>query len=203
MKRKPNIKFFIENCSEKQPTFFNVNIERVINKREIPEAFAIFKIFAKRAEAELKRLKYEKLLVDKEAKLNRLVNGTMDALLEFDEALLITQANQAALKTFKSKSDLLIHNPVEKLLDKEGFKKLVQCVNHLQKQTEHFCSTFIQGHIGFIKTDKESFPAETTLSKYRYNDQNYYAMFIRNVEDSVKDQQELKKLKMDVFLFIL
>jgi len=164
---------------------------------EIPEAFAIFKIFAARAESELKRLKYERLLVDNEAKLNRLVNGTMDGLVEFNEDLLITQGNQAALRTFKTKSDKFINKSVRDLLDPEGFRKLVQCVHHLEKQTEHFCSTFIQGHIGFIKSNSETFPAETTLSKYRFNNQDYYALFIRNVEDSVKDQQELKKLNVE------
>ncbi|MEB2778639.1 sigma 54-interacting transcriptional regulator [Algoriphagus sp. D3-2-R+10] len=167
---------------------------------EIPEAFAIFKIFAARAESELKRLKYEQLLVDNEAKLNRLVNGTMDGLVEFDQEMLITQANQSALKTFKTKIDSFIKKPVKDLLDPEGFKKLAQCVLHLEKQTGHLCSTFIQGHIGFIKSNKETFPAETTLSRYRFKDQDYYALFIRNVEDSVKDRQELKKLTLETTL---
>ncbi len=165
--------------------------------KEIPEAFAIFKIFAARAGAELKRLKYEKQLVESEAKLNRLVNGTMDGLLEFNEEMLITQANQSALRTFKTQADFFIEKLVKDLLDEDSFGKLLQCVAHLQNQSDHFCSSFIQGHIRFIKSNNETFAAEATLSKYNHNEQKYYALFIRNVEDQVKDRQELSKLNVE------
>ncbi len=164
---------------------------------EIPEAFAIFKIFAVRAEAEMKRIKYERLLVDNEAKLNRLVNGTMDGMVEFNKDLFITQVNQAALKIFNSTSGEIINKSVKELLDHEGFSKLAQSLLHLQKQKDHFCSTFIQGQVGFIKSNKNSFPAETTLSKYAFDSKEYYALFIRNVEDRVKDQQALKMLSVE------
>jgi transcriptional regulator with GAF, ATPase, and Fis domain len=117
--------------------------------------------------------------------------------VEFNEHILITQVNQSALKTFNTTSNAIINKPVKELLDEEGFNKLTQCINHLQKQTDHFCSTFIQGQICFIKAKKETFPAETTLSKYRFNGQDYYALFIRNVDDRVKDRQVIRKLSVE------
>ena len=70
---------------------------------ELPEAFAIFKIFASRAAAEMRRMRYEKMLIENEAKLNRLVNGAQEALVEINDEFLITQANKAAEITFAVK----------------------------------------------------------------------------------------------------
>ena len=68
----------------------------------------IFNVFAIRAEAELKRLKYEHLLQDSEAKLNRLLNGAMDAIVELNDELVITQINQSVQKMFGARKDALI-----------------------------------------------------------------------------------------------
>ncbi len=167
---------------------------------EIPEAFAIFKIFASRAEAELKRLNYERLLVDNEAKLNRLVNGTMDGLIEFNEELLITQTNHSILKMLEVQTGSLIGKSIHELVDSTALKVLIQSINYLQKQQESSSSSLIQGVIGFIKSNDESFPAEATLSKYQFKNQDYYALFIRNVEDREKDQLQLKQLKVETTL---
>lgn len=164
---------------------------------ELPEAFAIFRIFAARAEAELKRLKYEQLLVENEGKLQRLVNGTMDGLIEFDKDLKITQINQAVKKLFNGSKDTFTDRRINELLNANGYRKLTHSLKHLQNQSDHFCSTTIQDNIEFIKHSKEIFRAESTLSKYRYNNQDYYALFIRNVEDRINDQRELKKLALE------
>lgn len=167
---------------------------------EIPDTFAIFNVFAIRAEAEFKRLKYERLLQDNEAKLNRLLNGAMDGIIEFNDDLVITQINQSVQKMFSVKTDTLTGTNIEELLTPNGFKKLLHCMNHLQGQTDHFCSTFIQGNVGFIKSTHQTFPAETTLSKYRSGNKDFYALIIRNVEDRIKDKQELKRLNVETVM---
>ncbi|MGF1584127.1 MAG: hypothetical protein ACFCUM_02310 [Bacteroidales bacterium] len=91
---------------------------------EIPEAFAIFNIFAARAAAEMRRLRYEKMLIENEAKLNRLVNGTREALIEINERLIITQANHASLLSFRAKAQDFTGMSVSELFDAAGFSKV-------------------------------------------------------------------------------
>ena len=164
---------------------------------EIPEAFAIFKIFAARAEAEIRRFQSEKRLIENEAKLKRLVNGTMDSMIEMNEGLCITQSNDSALKAFEMKNDILIGKDLKEFLHPGSLKKVVQGIVHLDPNKKYINSTWVQGHLQFITKSNRSFPAEATLSSYYANQEKYYALFFRNVEDRVKAQEEFKMLNVE------
>ena len=103
---------------------------------EIPEIFLIFRLFASRAQAELRRVQYEKRLRESEARINRLLNGTMDAIIELDSALCITQANEAALNVFRIKPDVFLGKPVSQFLNEEAFQQIRQTLPLLKKEHE-------------------------------------------------------------------
>ncbi len=63
-----------------------------------PRAQALFQIFAARAGAELRRLRAEAQVREREQKLGRLVGSAMDAIIELDRHLAVTQMNPAAEK---------------------------------------------------------------------------------------------------------
>src|SRR5438552_12269596 len=65
-----------------------------------PRAHALFQIFAARAAAELRRLRAEAQVHEREEKLGRLVNSAMDAIIELDQHLKVTRMNPAAEKAF-------------------------------------------------------------------------------------------------------
>ncbi len=65
-----------------------------------PRAQALFQIFAARAGAELRRLRAEAQVLEREQKLGRLVGSAMDAIVELDRHLTITQMNPAAERVF-------------------------------------------------------------------------------------------------------
>src|SRR5688572_26331335 len=75
----------------------------VLDKRPMPpqpRTQTLFQIFAARAAAELRRLRAEAQVREREQKLARLVGGAMDAIVEFDQHLAVTQMNPAAEKAF-------------------------------------------------------------------------------------------------------
>jgi transcriptional regulator with GAF, ATPase, and Fis domain len=164
---------------------------------EIPEAFAIFNIFAARASAEMRRLRYEKMLIDNEAKLNRLVNGTREALIEINERLIITQANQAALLNFRVKEKDLTGTSISELFDAAGFRQITRQIAQNSNQKKLSSSSIYLGILTCIRTDNGSFPAETSISKYCVNNQEYHALFLKNIEDRFKTESELKKLNTE------
>lgn len=164
---------------------------------ELPEAYAIFKIFASRAAAEMRRIRYEKMLIENEAKLNRLVNGAQEALIEINEDFLITQANKAAEMTFDVKSRSFTGKHLKDFFDDESLQKIFQAVNRMENQPEFYTSTFIQNYLQCVTTDGLTFPAEVTLSKYRFNNRNYHALFLRNVSERVKAREEIKQLSAE------
>ncbi len=75
----------------------------VIDRRPIPEeprVLAIFQIFAARAAAELRRLRAEAAVREREETVGLLLGSAMDAIIELDEELQITRVNPAAEKVF-------------------------------------------------------------------------------------------------------
>jgi PAS domain S-box-containing protein len=167
--------------------------------KEIPEVFAIFKIFTARAAAEMRRLGFEKKLIENESKLKRLVNGTSEALIEINESFMITQANEAALKSFKSTDENFIGRNIKEFFDPESLQKVLHCMAQQGHEKNHY-STIIPGQLTCIRADKKTFPAESTISKYSFESQNYHAIFLRNVKDRLKDQEKLKLLNTETVM---
>lgn len=167
--------------------------------KEIPEVFAIFKIFAARAAAEMRRLRFEKKLIENEAKLKRLVNGAREALIEINESFRITQANEAALKSFKATDENFIGRNIKELFDTESFQKVMHSITQLRQQ-KNYHSAIVPGHLICICMDKKTFPAESTISKYTYEGINYHAFFLRSIKDRFKVQEELKLLSTETVM---
>ncbi len=168
--------------------------------KELPEAFAIFKIFAARAAAEMRRMRYEKMLIENEAKLNRLVNGMQEVLIEINDELIITQANKAAEINFAVKKPGFTGRHINEFFDEEGFPKILHSITRMEKQPDFFSSAFIQGQVNCLTNDGKTFPAEVTISKYDYNKRNYHALFLRNVSERVKAQEEIKQLNTEAII---
>ena len=165
--------------------------------QEVPEALAIFRIFASRASAELMRLRSEKLLAEKEAKLNRLFNGTCEAIVEFNEALEVTQVNQQALNAFKYDKGRFIGRPIAELFDPESLQKLLRSIAVLGRREPHPTATWIQGRLACARATRGTFPAEATLSRYEVDGAVYWALFLRNVEQLLQTQEKLKHLSVE------
>ncbi len=167
---------------------------------DLPEAFAIFRIFAARAASEMRRLNYEKKLIENEAKLNRLVNGTNELLIEYNEGFIVTQANKAAKINFNAREHDLTGKQVKDLFEAESFQNIIHSTSRMRKQPDFFSSTFFQKHLNCITLDGKTFPAEATVSKYYYNKQNFYALFLRNVSEKIKAREEIKQLSAEAIL---
>jgi len=166
---------------------------------EIPEIFLIFKLFASRAQAEMRRLQYENRLKQSESKINRLLNGTMDAIIEFNDGLIITQANESALKTFQKEPVEFIGKPITYYLSESSFQQLTQTIPFLTSKSEPN-AIWIHGYLDCIKNDKQTFPADATISSYEFEGEVFYALYIRDVNERIKKDEEIKRLTIETTL---
>jgi PAS domain S-box-containing protein len=162
---------------------------------EMPEAFAIFRIFASRAAAEMRRLRFEQKLIDSEAKLSRLVNGTTEALIEMNECFDITQANRSALLNFSLREQDLPGLSVRKLFDNESFRKISGVVSGQQQEEFQYLS--FQEPLTCMTAGGDTFSAETTVSAYSKGNNKYYALFIRNIEEQLKTSKQLRMISTE------
>lgn len=160
---------------------------------ELPEVFAIFKIFASRAGAELRREIIHKQLQESESKLNRLVNGTSDAVIELDSKFEITQLNMAAGDLFGIDASQAIGNGVSTLFHMDSFNKLCNALNGLNYEKRN-SSVRIAEQLCCLQASGKTFPADVNLSDYTFANERFYVLYIRNIEETLSDKLKIKRL---------
>jgi transcriptional regulator with PAS, ATPase and Fis domain len=164
---------------------------------EIPEVFAIFKIFASRAAAELRREIAQAKISESASKLNRLVNGTSDAILEFDSNLKITQANAAASKMLKYPKQDFIRMDLKGIFNMSSMANLKALIpKHKALSNEHG-SLQLNDALTCIDQKNESFPVSANLSCYLFEDEMYHVLYLKNIKDQLSDKYTIKALSLE------
>ena len=144
-----------------------------------PQAAALFRVFASRATAELQRLAAERAVREREVQLRELVESAMDAVVNFDRNFRVVLLNRAARAAFVCLS-------ADPELDvRDLFTS--ECRGRLEGYTESLAqaagSLWIAGGLQAKTTQGERFEVEATLSHYRVNDDDYFTLILRTVEE--------------------
>ncbi len=140
---------------------------------EDSEVFNIFRIFANRASAEMRRLRAEKETLEREEKLLKLFDSAMDAIVELDKDFRITRINSAASKVFGVTGEKVHGKLFNQFLTKQSSEKLLNLTNSLEQRPDGEKFIWIpQGLRGVDEQGKE-FPAEATLSRFEMNNQQF------------------------------
>jgi PAS domain S-box-containing protein len=169
----------------------------VIDARPLPRderALSLFRIFADRAAAELRRVRAEQGLRDREEKLARIFGSTMDGVLELDRELRIEQVNPAAAKAFGWRAEGAIGLPFDRQLEAADAAKLRALMAELDRKPAGESSAWIAGGLSSRRADGTSFPAEATLSAYESGGRRRYALILRNVQDRLESERKIASL---------
>jgi len=169
----------------------------VVDVRPLPRderALSLFRIFADRAGAELRRLKAERGLRDREEKLARIFGGAMDGVVEFDRDLRIEQVNPAAAKAFGWRAEGAIGLPFDRNLDPADAAKLRSLMTELDRKPAGENSAWIAGGLSSRRSDGTAFPAEATLSSYESGGRRRYTLILRNVQDRLESERKIASL---------
>ncbi len=167
---------------------------------EIPEVFAIFKIFASRAAAELRREIAQRKIADSESKLNRLVNGTTDAIIEFNSDLRITQVNAASIKMFDFKKEVFINKDLNEIFSPTSLFKLKSIIPQHTVLSNKHNSLEISEPLICISNKNESFPTTINMSCYLFEGDMYYVLYIKNIKEKISDKKQIKALKAETIM---
>lgn len=169
----------------------------VLDTRPMPEEprmLALFRIFAARATAELQRLRAESQVRDREEKLRRLVDGAMDAIIEFDRNLTVTLMNPAAERVFHCATSGVCGRDFGQFLASESRGKLSALVRELEAQKEGRRSLWIPGGLQAIRADRSAFPAEASLSRSEIARGAFYTLILRNVDERLEAERKIHSL---------
>ncbi len=162
---------------------------------EDPRATAIFNIFAGRAAAELRRLRRDQELRERELKMSRLINSAKDAIIELDSDLSITRLNRAAERTFGCKEIHVLGRRFDAFLTPEAYSRLTHFIGELARRPDDQRSLWITEGIEALGADRTRFPAEATISSYDLNRQTFYTLILRNVNELLQAEAEIRSLK--------
>jgi len=167
---------------------------------EIPEVYAIFKIFASRAAAELRREIVQRKVTESESKLNRLVNGTTDAIIEFNSEFKITQSNESANQLFEIKANKLIGTEVKNFFDFNSYAIFKSAILKYDTLSNAHGTFNFNEPLVCLNCNGESFPARINLSSYLFENNVFYALYIRNIKDEVSNKIKIKELNTETIM---
>ena len=162
-----------------------------------PRAEALIQIFAARAAAELRRLRAEKQVREREEKLSRLVNSAMDAIIELNRNLNVTRVNAAAEKVFGWSSQEIMGQLFTRFLSSESRERLAKLIIELDLRPEGERYTWIPGGLNAQSASGEAFPAEATVSRFDMGREPFYTLILRNVNARLQAQQKIRSLTVE------
>jgi PAS domain S-box-containing protein len=169
----------------------------VIDRRPIPEeprVLALFNIFADRATAEMRRLRVEKQILEREEKLRQLFDSAMDAVIEFDQNLNVSRMNPAAEQAFCCATRQAIGLDFAGFLSEESRSKLRALVHELGANDDGRRSIWIPGALQVLPIGGKPFPAEATLSRFEIERQSFYSLILRNINDRLEANRKIHSL---------
>lgn len=155
---------------------------------------AVFNIFAGRAAAELRRIRRDRALVERERRLSRLFDGAMDAIVEFDSDFHITNINVAASRVF-GREPGINNTLIDRLITRESRNKLIYLTIEVGRQPEGKQSIWIPDGLFGIGPDGKEFPAEATLSRYDLAGRTLYSLILRNIDERFEAEERIRALK--------
>ena len=162
-----------------------------------PRTQALFQIFAVRAAAELRRLRAEAQVREREQKLGRLVDGAMDAIIELDQHLQINQMNPAAEKILGAPAAALTGQTFTRFLAPDSREKLARLIIDLDTRLEGQRYLWIPGGLAATTRQGGSFQAEVTLSRFDVEREPFYTLILRNVNERLEAEQKIRSLTVE------
>lgn len=172
----------------------------VVDRSPLPEddeVLALFRIFAARAAAERKRLDAEAALREREEKLARVFEGTMDAIIELDGDLRITQFNAAAAEIFGCPTEYAEGGKFVDLLSPDAEAAFSSLAEDLSKGSGGSRSAWLREGFQARRGDGSLFPAEASLSFTPAEGDSFYTVVLRNVEDRVRAAARIRALSAE------
>jgi PAS domain S-box-containing protein len=162
-----------------------------------PRILAVFQIFAARAAAELRRLRAEGEVREREERLRSLVDSTMDAIIELDPACTVTRMNRAAERLLGCAAGEVVGGRFSNFLANGSGDKLANLIWDLDSRPEHHQQLWVPGGLTVQRTDRETCPAEATLSRFEVQQRTFYTLILRNVHDRIEAERKIRSLTVE------
>jgi PAS domain S-box-containing protein len=157
-----------------------------------PHLEAVFRIFAVRASAELRRMRAELRVRMSEERFSRLFASALDAILELDEEFRICRANRSALETLGFEERAVTGSSLLQFLTSESADKLRALTRDLA--TGSSSSLWVPGGFDALRADGVAFPAEASLARFQFGDDVRFTLILRNIHHQIEAEKKIATL---------
>jgi len=158
------------------------------------ESVSVFEIFAGRAAAELRRLRAEREVRERDAELGGLIESAMDAIVQLDRGLRVVRMNAAAERTFGLPPRSGHGTPLAQLVEAEDARRLETMARELEAAPAGERSRWIAGGLSGRLASGGTFPAEATLSAFEAGGGRHFTLILRNVDDRLEAERRIRSL---------
>jgi PAS domain S-box-containing protein len=169
----------------------------VLDRQPMPGAArgtAVFKIFGARAEAEMRRLRAESRVRDREEKLGRLVDSAMDAIVELNEEQTVTLANPAAERMFGLQAEKMTGQSFNKFLAAACRDRMGNHCAELEAGSSDRPFMWIPGGLQLIREGGGTIATEATLSRSKTGAGIHFTLILRNMNERLEAERKIRSL---------
>jgi PAS domain S-box-containing protein len=121
----------------------------------------------------------------------------MDAIIELDRHLSITQMNPAAEKVFGCAPADMIGRTFSHFLVPDAREKLAHLVVDLDSRSQGQRSLWIPGGLDAIGLNGTNFRAEATMARFDVEREPFYTLILRNVNERIEAEQKIRSLTVE------
>lgn len=169
----------------------------ILSKDSLARLTAIINREIREAVNRRQRRQTEAALKDSQARLQLVIESATDAILTLDESHIITYANQAAEKVFKTNVQQLEGRPVQAFLLDEAAAILGIAVGPVRatsagNQVPQANPTGLY-HFLARRHDGEIFPAEVSISRAQVDQQCVFTLILRDVGDRDRIEKQIRQ----------
>ena len=158
-----------------------------------PQLYELFDLFAARAVAELRRIRAEAAVREREAQLSLLLDTAMDAILVLDGEFRITRVNPRATELFACTEEDLSGESFLDFLSPAAAAKFSRLTRELEARPSERPLWLPEG-LEAIRWDKVPVPAEAAISRYLYNGAPFYTVFLRSMSERLEAERRIRAL---------
>ena len=135
--------------------------------------------------------------MDSQEKLKRLINGSQEWIIEFDDQLQITQVNESASSGLNYPGDQYVTLKITDLLDDEGRYQLKSAVEVIRNQGLGQAPIWIEGPFCCQPLNKPEQSVNASLSTYQSQGKRYFALYIRSLQEKLETEKRIRKLDLE------
>jgi PAS domain S-box-containing protein len=141
------------------------------------------------------RKQMEAALRKSEARLNRILNLAMDAIVTMDEEERIVLFNAVAEKVFRCSAAEAIGRTFARFLS-EGFHKAL--AGYIEAFAQCGCARQYMSSDGLtaLRADGDAFPIEATISGVEVDGRNLFTLMLRDIGERRRAEAEIRKLQL-------